>query len=285
MIPQGFIDYHQMRDARIRTKIQRLRIFCSVDDVHDLRVEIKRLRAFYFLIDWIDRDFQARRHLRAADSVFKGAGPLRDLQVQMALTRQWSAENNGNLSEYYGSLALQAKRRRSSCGSAARRFDPGAIPAGLLAVRKALGKYVEPEVVYRAEQRLAVLVRDLLVSGGNDISEKALHDIRIQTKEARYVLEVLSQCRFGSEQDTELNKGLLECHRALGKWHDCLVLADNVQRYMADRPADFYFDRDSYTRFLDSLSAQREDHLQRFRQHWANSKELFLAISKKIDAL
>ena len=286
MIPQGFIDYHTMRNTRIRSFIQRLRRFCTVDDLHELRVEIKRLRAFYYLIDWIDRGFCARKHLVSVERLFKATGPLRDLHVQMAASRKWAVESNGNLSEYYNSLAIREKRRRPFCATALRKFDQRSLSKGLLSVRKALGKYVEFEVVYRAEQRLSVMLRDLLISAKNSVySEKALHDIRIETKESRYVLEVLTQCRFSSAQDTELNKGLLECHRALGRWHDCIVQSDNVRKYMADKPDDFYFDRPSYARFMEHLSEQRDLHLDHFRQNWGSYQEQFLSVSKKVDAL
>ncbi len=285
MLPQCFVEYHQNREKGIRAHFERIREYPSVDAVHELRVEIKRLRAFYQLIGWLHREFNEKALLRDSRKLFKGADKLRDLHVQMELTRELMIKQVGNLSEYYNVLASALWRREIPFHHICRNYDPDILEEGLRQIRNALADFTEGEVRYRTELRLAVLARQLIKSASaTELTEKDLHQIRIKTKEARYVLEVLSLCRPPTDRDVELNDALRKSHQALGRWHDRLIGLVRFRKFLHARPKDYFFDFQSCLRFGEALTRQRDQFLDDFKQNWPSLERLLHLYGQKVDA-
>lgn len=285
MIPQCYIDFHKERQKQTSAFHQRLKKHCTVDDVHDVRVDIKRLRALYQLIGWMNHRFNAESQLKPVRNFFKAAGKLRDLHVQMELTRRWTSENRANLSEYYNYLVAEEQSSRPVFGRACTKFAPKEMAFGLKEIRKALSRMSVPEVIFRTEQRLVMLVREVIANSREEqLTEDNFHQIRIKTKEARYVLELLTLCREATDEDRALNDQLRSCHRALGKWHDCVVALDSLRLFLQEEPSDGYFDKSSYDRFDKSLVAMREQNLSDFRVNWVTIQQSLQAVGGRVSA-
>ncbi|HKK21142.1 MAG TPA: CHAD domain-containing protein [candidate division Zixibacteria bacterium] len=285
MLPQGFIEYHAAREKSIRAEHTLVSRFPSVDGVHELRVEIKRLRAFYQLVGWICKQFKDKTLLKETRKLFKAADKLRDLHVQIELTRDWMRQDGGNLSEYYNSLVAEQWHREEPFAVVCRKYDPGTLGAGLVAIRKALAEMTEPDVLYRADLRFAVLARELIkFSAEGEWPEKVLHQIRIKTKAGRYVLEVLTKCRDASEQDSALNDLLRSSQQALGRWHDRVVGLDRFRNFSKDKPEKYFFDYQASLRFGESLNIQRDVYLADFRRNWIDLEPILQNCAARVDA-
>jgi CHAD domain-containing protein len=285
VLPQGFIEYHTAREKSLQAEHTLVSRFPSVEGVHELRVEIKRLRAFYQLVGWICKQFEDKTQLRETRRLFKAADKLRDLHVQIELTRDWMRQDGGNLSEYYNSLVAEQWHREKPFASACRKYEPGTMKAGLDAIRKALADMTEPDVLYRTELRLAVLTRELIkISTGDDLPEKVLHQIRIKTKAGRYVLEVLTRCRDASERDASLNELLRASHQALGRWHDRVIGLIRLRKFLKDKPEKYFFDYQACLRFGETLTNQRDEYLAEFRRNWIDLDPILQNYAARVDA-
>lgn len=269
MLPQSFIDYHSAREKHIRSHYEQLREYPTVDSVHDFRVEVKRLWAFYGLVGWINKSFNAKKYLKQTRRMFKAADKLRDVHVHQDLTRAWAKENSGNLSEYYNFLASEQWRREVRFARLCRQYDTETLTKGFGRVREALSEISETDWLCRAESRLAVLARELSkISSDHSMSERTLHKIRIKAKETRYVLEVIRLGRPPTERDAALNESLRASHRALGQWHDRTVGLEKLTRFLEDRKRKYFFDFQSYSRFRASLAEERDQFLTSFAHLW-----------------
>ena len=104
MFQQCLLKYYTSRCQNIQGHFFNAANYFDPDGIHDLRVEIKQLRAFFRLIEWIAPKFSAKKNLRNFRKLFKAASDLRDIHVQQELTRKWAKDMEVFLSEYYNSL-------------------------------------------------------------------------------------------------------------------------------------------------------------------------------------
>jgi CHAD domain-containing protein len=260
--------------ARLR-KINRclglsLRYFAE-DDIHELRVEIKRLRASTALTAWMNPAFRSKRVLKPIRKVFKAAGRLRDLHVQRHLLSLHLVESARDVGEFSDELNARETGARIDYAEVAARFEGDWFEEVAEAARMALSDIREDEATWRISQRLAVSVSLLadLESEGR-LAEADLHRVRILCKEARYMLEIL---RPGSPAELaeyygELDHHLRQVHRALGLWHDADVGQKVLGHFLKQRAPGSLRSPESYRHYAEHLAAMRDRHLGEFAPRW-----------------
>ena len=72
----------------------------DIDGVHDLRVAIKRMKAFFNLVESISGDFNAGKKFRNFRKIAKNTGGLRDSQVQQILLKKMQSKLDLDINEY-----------------------------------------------------------------------------------------------------------------------------------------------------------------------------------------
>jgi CHAD domain-containing protein len=79
------------------------------EGVHDLRVELKRLKAFFNLIEFLNSQFFAKKRFRNFRAIAKNIGALRDTQVQAELAEEIKKTFEPDISEYLEYLKNKEK--------------------------------------------------------------------------------------------------------------------------------------------------------------------------------
>ena len=81
-------EYYKSQEQKIRQNFHLAVSTFDVESIHELRVEIKRLRAFFHLIGHINPVFHPEQDLQKILGLFKSAGKIRDIHVQQNMARE-----------------------------------------------------------------------------------------------------------------------------------------------------------------------------------------------------
>lgn len=205
------------------------------DGVHDLRVELKRMKAFFNLMEYITGDFDARKKFREYKVIARNTCNLRDSQVQQQVLKKVNIILNLDLKEYEHYLRRKEeenleifrkysaenpieklKDRKNNINKALKIISP------VSAETKAQGRF------YNLRNNLVMLGRD----GG--LKEDMLHKVRILSKEIHYTFEIIQQCLHIYEDRKDFTVEIKKVHQLLGDWHDYVVGLIYLNEFIRD---------------------------------------------------
>lgn len=249
--------------------------YSDEDGIHDMRVAIKRLRAYFNLIEWINPIFQAKQTLKPVRRLFKAVGKIRDIHVQQGLVRKWTSELDLEMSEYYNFLKHYEMEERKRFLPSAKKFNLRIFQEYWSMIQNTLAFISTEYIQYKSEERLNSQIEELIkFREKRNFIEDDYHAIRILAKETRYTLEVMQTC-FPSKDDWEkLNEALRKVHQALGRWHDDDVAWQFLDNFLFMCKGKKFYDRSSYTKYKRSLTYDKKKQLKEFEQRWIE----FLAV-------
>lgn len=243
--------------------------YYSSEGIHDLRVEVKRLKAFFNLIEGINPNFNSKKNFQKTRKLFKTWGKLRDIHVQQILVKEWTTRLNGEVSEYYNFLKQKELRARNPFLASGKKFNLKNLRKKEKKIERTLKDIPADYAQLKAEERANSLVAQLIGFGTDQKpNEEELHQIRILLKETRYTLEILQKCfpdlGFGEELIERL-KGL---HQILGKWHDDEMALQFLETFKSGYKDPQFFSGHSYDKFLKNLQEEKMALLAKFENKW-----------------
>jgi CHAD domain-containing protein len=252
--------------------------FADVEGVHDMRVGIKRLRAYFNLIEWINPVFQAKQNLKPIRRLFKASGKVRDIHVQQELVRRWASELDLEMSEYYNFLKQkETEERKRFADFAKKKFDLKVFQSNWTLIQNVLSFISTEYIQFKSEERFNAQIKELVkFKEKENFIEDDYHAIRILSKEMRYTVEVLQTCFPPKNIWTQLNETLRKVHQALGRWHDDDVSLLFLDGFLLSYAGKSFFDRNSYIKYKKSLADDKVKQLAEFEQRWLD----FLAVMK-----
>ena len=89
MFKKRLINHYQNRFNNIREQYLISVIKNDVEGFHEMRVQIKQMRAYFNLLESLHCDFESKKHFQNYRLLFKQAGPVRDIHVQQTLVENF----------------------------------------------------------------------------------------------------------------------------------------------------------------------------------------------------
>jgi len=254
----------------------------DVDSIHDMRVQIKRLRALFKLVGWIIPNFREANAFKPVRKLFKSAGPLRDVHVQQDLLRNWLSKAHHRHDTYYNYLKNREIEARPVFLKGAGRFDPRFFVKSRQGIEGLLNAYDLQFLDFKIRQLIRNQIDELkyrkYMEGAGD---PEYHQIRIGSKEIRYTLEIYMQSFQTSEILQTLNDQIRGLHQSLGQWHD-IEIAESF--YFAFQKSSCY-DQQALSnvdhKFTQYCFNKKHLHLKQFFQRWSGF-EAFLRDNPEI---
>jgi CHAD domain-containing protein len=269
MARQSLIDYYRALIIKLEKDFRLSSNFFGREAIHELRVDIKQVRAFLALLSKINSDFTQEEAVSALDKLFKRAGKLRHFQLQLDLTKRYMDDLGLKLDWYYNSLKDLELTHRRKFGRFCDNFSFRPIERSVKSVTKAI-KSVERNTVSTATLRHFEEFNERLRRVDLDASVEApdLHLIRKLAKETRYALEVVRACVDSNSSYDLTNQQLRGLHQALGAWHDFDLAVLELQKSRSAEAAEPTGCDESLTRFSATLATERDLQLELFRARW-----------------
>jgi CHAD domain-containing protein len=279
----------------------------DIEELHDMRVATRRMRAAFEVFDGAFEPQIIRKHLRGLRATGRALGRVRDLDVFMEKAERYlqtlPVDQHAGLAPLLDSWKMEREKDRTAMldhldGKDYARFKekylvflttPGAgarQPSGDLPYPRRV-RHIVPELVY---SRLAA-VRSFEAVLGNASLEQ-MHALRIEFKKLRYALEFFREV-LGSQagQVIEEIKGMQD---HLGDLNDadvaCQILReflDEWEERQALLPIDERQSPEPIVAYLGARHAERHQLMVTFPQAWErfNRPDLRVALASAIGEL
>ena len=275
MIQGKFKDYYFSKIEKIISDYELASVYFDPESIHNIRVEIKKLRAFHNLIGLVNPSYNPKKNLKKTRKLFKAMGNIRDVHVQMELVMNFSRGKALQLSEYYNYLKEKELKARKALRRFLSVFSIGYLRSSWKNTETRLKNLDRAYVKYKTEQRLSSLVGKLLaLNGSRNLGEIELHKVRILSKETRYALEILVYVFPCPDFYKSFNQDLRNLHRPLGKFHDAQIGLAMLDRFINKHAYQPFFDGDSYWQFSRALSEESKTMRDNFEKNWNGFKKL-----------
>jgi len=277
MFQQSLFEYYQTLAASIQAHFVRAAAYRDPDAVHEMRVGIKQLRAFFRVVESLaPAAFPAKKYLRPIRTLFKISGALRDAQVQQELTRVWAKEMGIFLSEYYNELKRKELRAGAAFAEFADHFElEDELQRNSERLLYAVIPLTETQALQNIRSRLAHQLLELHAYEEREpLEECCLHPLRILAKETRYTLGIAARC-FPELNNSELDDRLRGIHQALGKWHDSEVAREHLDEFHAVHArASSLTDEHVYDLLFLKIRDEKETCFHEFQVCWGEFLQL-----------
>jgi len=275
MIHDAILKYPLDRSQAIKKHLEIAGRYFNVAAIHDLRVEIKRLRAFYNCVAEIYPGFDARGEYRKIRRIFRAAGYLRDIHIRQELAGNLNREAPLSIGEYFNFLKQKEVDSRRGFTRAHRKFDTHILDVSWNRVSEIIKFHDDHFIEERLYRCYLILLEKLVKSGAApEFDEKDYHQMRILSKETRYCLEINQILHPEQTALKDINEGLRAMHQVLGAWHDNAMAADGLQAFLQHDAARPLADEDSYTRLYNELTRRKDNFSSSFRNRWIHFGEL-----------
>jgi CHAD domain-containing protein len=251
---------------RVIEQADRVREGWGADDVHDLRVALRRCRTMADALSEVNPGSGWRKMKKASRDLFDSLGELRDVQVEREWLKRLGAASDPVRKHLLRVLARQEKKCRGDAEHALEKFDckdwrkwSRKLPAkaqffpveSVVFQRQALVKLNEAVELYQLARKSR--------------SRVAWHRLRIGLKHFRYIVENFLPQRY------EVWAGdLKRMQDLLGEVHDLDVLRAEIRHHAAT------LDPAIVAQWLEKIESERKTRLDEFRAKTADKESLWL---------
>lgn len=187
------------------------------ETVHQLRVEIKKIRALFILLHHIDRKFPTHKFYKPFETIFEMAGKTRAVQVEEKLLKEYIF-NSSDL--YLAQLQTLVLKKSDRLKKAASSDAIAKLDRGKKAIAPFLNKVTEKRVQHflkTSGKKLNGLLKRKI------FKEQDLHALRKHLKSFYFIAKIGYENMIIPEPWSKL----LEL---LGEWHDEQVAIEHLRK-------------------------------------------------------
>ena len=197
--------------------------------VHEFRVGIKRLTAFYFFLNTIKPEIQSKQILKPYRALFKSLGNIRDGHIALELINDLNEENLGDRKQLIN--AINASIRKDSLSF--KRNFPAAAQSSIRVPSIASTGISERAILAQKQDVLDSLITEVMNIEGR-ISPKKWHKKRILLKRYNHIIDAFQFCA-GHLSDEEEVKQIYILQKLLGDWHDRITTIALLQSFQKNQ--------------------------------------------------
>lgn len=259
------LGYFDARRTAFLSALAAARQHYAVEGIHQLRVEVKRLRAFYKLIERIAPSFAAKPNAGSLKELYRAAGSLRDIDIFQAITV--AQIDRLDLREYFNQLKSIELEKRHKFDLVSGNFSESTLTGSRTKLRSALTVCDEKQIRLRMRKRMLKLSAKLTKAIDKDKPEhENLHQVRKLSKGLRYTLDVWILCYGKSRMTQTAALRLKQTYGALGEWHDHAVALDSVNKYLKSHAGRKVTAPRAYAAFRTALQKETDHQMRIFER-------------------
>jgi len=263
----AILRYLKRRHAALLDAHRRTQRCFAIEGIHDLRVEIKKIRALLRLAEQIRPEFKSRPPIRKLRALFRAAGSLRDIDIEQKIILD--KQGHFELSEIVNYLKAKEIKQRKKLAGACDILDRRDLSKSQSQLRQALRGTTVTDL--REPMRAAVkkLADDIMaLDNRKELTSDHLHSVRKLSKLMRYELDVWQRCFGETVMVKSIQRGLAAVYNKLGEWRDTLLTLALLDSYLKENAPESFFDRGSYMRFRRELRQKSRLLLGEYREAW-----------------
>jgi CHAD domain-containing protein len=191
----------------------------SKEDIHRLRIAVKKIKALSTLVLFCRPDFRINKFMKPFNRIFKVAGKMRELQLEISRLKKMQS---GSLKDYLHHLKTRLKKKKHLFFSLSDKQLRRKLKKRSETILP-LFHDVSKTFVNRFLQEKRNAISKLLI--GENLKEKQAHELRKRLKELYYTIFI-----FGIKDKRFANiDGFQEL---LGQWHNDVVLKNGLKKVL-----------------------------------------------------
>ena len=242
----------------LKKEITALLIDFDEATIHQVRLQIKKLKASLQLIKKADKSFKTKKTYRVIRPIHQDLGAIRDRQIQQKLF------NESNRNKAF-SVSFQRKYKQLltkellECQTIAREHIDNATIKAFDRMKKKVEKAIKKVALSDFKAYFKARVRKLKKKlNASDFSEKKMHDLRKLIKEIKFNSTFNQKIARKKLAKKKIDKSLLEAlQNALGSWQDNVVLKEKLTQ-QAGLLAHSTGEKNALMQFKTSVEAHNE---------------------------
>jgi CHAD domain-containing protein len=229
-------EYYLHQHRNIENYLALCMVHAETELVHELRLSIKKLRAFHKLAEELcETEMEEHIHIKnRVRRLFRIAGQLRDTQVQIHMLVSVQELTGVEYPEFLTWLLKREKKRISRFGSKPLQVIPQATTDTVL---QKIGNWLEQAndetIKAGAGNVLTAMYSRVKKLAAGKMNPKVLHLIRTITKQIKYILNVMHHCYPDFSFSYISVDTLHNSETSVGQWHDKLVRVELLEKFMA----------------------------------------------------
>lgn len=275
MFQEAFLQYFMRRHKKIASNYLLAAEKGDSDGFHDLRVEIKQVRALFNMVSYLDPEFKKKRRFRNFKKLFKAAGIVRDVHVQQEILKYVEKGLSKEYRQYARYLREKEIVSLKEFWNFSRKFKIDALEKEADAVQLAINGMSDVDGESKARERFNTLMNQLTAKReSRKFDEEGLHKIRILSKETRYTLEIVQECFPASGIKSDINNALRGLHQTLGRWHDIDVGINFLAQFKALQNSQFN-ESSLHDELVQILKKEKTLQIENFHKRWKDFLALF----------
>jgi CHAD domain-containing protein len=275
---KSFVDYYRSLDKKFGDHFRNSLRQDEAENIHQLRVIIKKIKAFFHMLNYLDDDFNFGKLFREFENIFKEAGKIRDVQVRIFLFDSIEKEI---------SVPLINQRRRSEKDEKIKfisyKKNVKKKPGFHAKVKKKITRLLKKDFTFAS-------IKLYLISQSEEITERMnkhhfsyreLHKLRIHLKRYYYNIFLLNDCLLKNKLIAKHIDRLNKLQDQLGNLHDSVSVFGLTKKFRAGR--DFSIAEMKSIRLLNvRLERSNEKRAVEIRRHFLPLLTEFGIIKKKL---
>jgi CHAD domain-containing protein len=247
--------YFKERERNIDLSLKKLRRSFAPQNFHQLRVEIKKIKALHKLISSFAKKFDRDSSFQPYRTIFKAAGKVRELQLHESFLKKNSAPDH--LQHYREHLKeLKLGEQAKFC----QKINKGSLKdlqnssATIFSSLKKAKKDSLRDYIGKNHKKIKeLLCKDRLITD-------EVHQLRKRLKSLYYVLKIHDS--KGLRKELQPMEKLSD---TIGKWHDKLVIGQHLQKAMRSAGVNAG-DKKTLYRLRMAVSGDRKELFQKINR-------------------
>lgn len=252
-------EYYLHQHRNIENYLVLCLIHPEVELVHELRLSIKKLRAFHKLAEHLNlNDIDEHIHIkRRVRKLYEVAGQLRDTQVQIHLLSTFEEQTCVVYPEFSKWLHKHEQKQISRFSKKPQQLVPQATAQSTHLKIGSLLALADDETILSGAGKvltgLYVTARELCEGSMNN---RNLHRIRTITKRMKYIFNIMAHS-YPDFKFLEVSVvSLREIEIAAGNWHDNLVRVEMLGKFLDKLKPSLDSEKFKYQKFLNACKAE-----------------------------
>jgi CHAD domain-containing protein len=221
--------FYRKYEERLLYFLEKTKDEIQEEDIHALRVCIKKLKGIQKLIALLSDDFTLTQHFSPLKRLFKPAGDIRDKQVNLRRLKSLPHEKN-LLKSFRRGLKSEINASQEKFHVLVCNFNSSGLKRTRKLVKANCKSYTKHQILATSTLFIRERISGIQYLLENK-SEENIHQVRINLKEISTVLILL--CEIGVESITpKMLSDLKLFENDFGLWHDYYVLGISLNSYV-----------------------------------------------------
>ncbi len=202
------------------------------EDIHQLRVTINNLKAFWTLMEVADNTFHREDAFVLFHSLFESAGELRDNQMGIAIAKK---SGDPVLASYLECRQAICQQDREVLVNEMKLFDFERLKSLNNKLHRMAAKLTDKIIFKESTGYVLEEISNIFCLKNQLNDRRMLHKFRIQLKVVRELLQVMKELNPLPGQEQLLNDINMLTHQ-IGRWHDYSKLIGTLTRFVTAMP-------------------------------------------------